>query len=287
MRVWSVLALLLVAAAPALAETDCSPAGVNAARREFRTFYQAKDYARARNILGPFEDCFGGDPQGTLAAAVLSDLAIAAYHAGDSETCAETLVPYAPDAKGSEARLAELPEKVRRGVLFNLRLCTGGCPMVAPNCQSIAAALALQKRAKGRFAAPACPFPAGDNAVAVPNARNSCLTILPPRAEVSWSERAEADPEAVCPRLALVRSDRGAVRTSELPLPKGSWLRDLEICCVKPILGVAKDGSFAVEPEDNPPEGCLSGHRTYVVEEVYALDRGRLRLKHKVREGVY
>lgn len=247
--------------------------------------YAAKDYAGARDLLSPVADCFGGDPQGRLAAAVLSDLAIAAYNAGDGEGCAEALAPYAPDAKGYEQRLARLSAPLRNAILFNLRRCAAGCPMVAPTCRSIAAALALQKRAKGAFAAVGCPVPAGGNAVALSG--NTCLTILPPLEEVPWGERAEADPERVCPRLALARKNYAGVQTSELPLPKGSWVRDLELCCVKPVLAVAKDGSFAIEPEDNPPEGCLSGHRTYVVEEVYTLERGRLRLRHKVREGVY
>jgi hypothetical protein len=260
-------ALLLLAAFPAFAAADCS------------------HYAAARDLLAPFADCFGNDPQGPLAAATLSDLAIAAFHAGDGEGCAEALAPYGPDDKGSPQRLEALPAGLRQVVLFNLRLCTSGCPMVAPTCQSIAAALALQKPGKGNFTARACPFPVGDDAVGLLQDRNACLTVLPSRAGIPWGERAAADPKAVCPRLALARKAAGAVRTTEIALPQDSWLGDLEICCVKPVIGVAPDGSFAIEPEDNPPEGCLTGHRTFVVEEIYTLDRDRLRLKHKLREG--
>jgi hypothetical protein len=281
------LLALLLATGSARADIDCSPAGINAAREAFRAQYQAKDYAGARDILVPFANCFGDDPQGALAAAALSDLAIAAYHVGDGEACAEALAPYAPTAKDYRRRLARLPRAARGGILFNLHRCVAGCPMVAPTCQSIAAALALQRRAKGNFSATQCPFAAGGPAVAFPRGGDTCLTILPPLREVPWGERADADPDRVCPRLALTRREGGAVRVNEIALPTGSWLRDLELCCAKPVIGVARNGRFAIEPEDNPPEGCLSGHRTYIVEEVYALDHGRLRLRHKLRQGVY
>src|SRR5262245_21985812 len=203
MQLWFIIFLLLVAV-PAAAETDCSPAGIAAARKQFRTYYAAKDYAKARDTLQPLQsDCFGDDPQGILAASVLSDLAIAAFHAGEFEACAEALAPYSPYAPGYERRLASLTEQVRKSILFNLNLCTASCPMVAPTCQSIAASRALLKRAKGDFTAPVCPFPADGDAVAVPGVAGQCLTILPPRQEVEWGNRAEADPQAVCPRLGL------------------------------------------------------------------------------------
>jgi hypothetical protein len=121
----------------------------------------------------------------------------------------------------------------------------------------------------------------------VPGATGQCITILPPRKKVESGEYTGADPRAACPRLGLARSENGKVRTAEIPLPKDSWLRDLEICCVPPILTIAPDGRFRLVPEENPPEGCVTGHRTYVVEEVYALDHGKLKLIHKVRDGVY
>jgi hypothetical protein len=258
------------------------------ARKQFRSLYDAKDYVTARDTLQPFGlDCFGDDPKGVLAASVLSDLAIAAHKAGDDNTCIEALQPYAPNSSGSEQRRFGLPEQLKKAILFNLSVCKAGCNIVDADCQSICAALAIQKLVKGEFVSTACPFPARNGAVAVPEAAGQCLTILPPRKKLKWGDYTEADPRAVCPRLGLLHSEAGAVKTTEIPLPKDSWLRDLEICCVKPILTVARDGRFRLEPEENPPEGCLTGHRTYVVEEVYALDHGRLRLVHKVREGVY
>jgi hypothetical protein len=283
-----IVLLLLVLAAPAAANTDCSPAGVAAARKQFRNYYDTRDYTKARNTLRPFVlDCFGEDPQGILAASMLSDLAIAAHHAGDDDVCIEALEPYAPGTSGSERRLSGLPDELKKAILFNLGRCTRGCNIVDAPCQSIRASLALEKLVKGGIAASACSFPAGKDAVAVPGAAGHCLTILPPRRAGEAAYRDNADPRAVCPRPELARREGKAITRTEIDLPNGSWLRDLEICCVRPILTVTRNGEVVLVPEENPPEGCLTGHRTYVVQEIYALDRGKLRLIHKVREGVY
>ena len=118
--------LSLVAAVSAAAGTDCSVTGIETARREFRTYYDAKDFAKARDTLRPFErDCFGEDPQSVLAASVLSDLAIAAHHTGDDDICIEALEPYAPGSSGSERRLSGLPDELKKAILFNLGRCTG------------------------------------------------------------------------------------------------------------------------------------------------------------------
>ncbi len=281
------LVCLLLAAAPAAADADCSPATITTARTQFRMLYAAKDYAKARDTLAFGLECFGDDPTGVLAASVLSDLAIAAYNAGDDSTCIAALQAYAPNTRGYKQRLSGLPEQLKNAIRFNLTRCTGGCSIVDPECQSIRTALAVQKLVRGDFATPACPFPARRGSVALPGHPGRCLTILPPRRRLKWGDYTEADPRTVCPRLALLRDEGGEVRTVEVPLPKDSWLRDLETCCVAPGLSIARDGRFRLLPEENPPEGCVSGHRTLVVEEVYALDDGKLRLVRKVREGVY
>jgi hypothetical protein len=134
---------------------------------------------------------------------------------------------------------------------------------------------------------PLAPFPARSGSVALPDKPRQCLTILPPHKKLKWGDYTEADPPTVCPQLGLLRDEGGEARTTEIPLRKDSWLRDLETCCAKPGLSIAPDGRFRLLPEEDPPEGCVSGHRTLVVEEVYTLNNGRLRLVHKVREGVY
>jgi hypothetical protein len=286
-RLWLVVCLLL-ASTPAASGTDCSPNAVDAARKQFRGLYSIKDYASARDVLQPFGlDCFGSDPKGILAASVLSDLAVAAHNAGDDETCISALRPYAPDSTGYRQRVSRLPETLRNAILFNLSACTGGCNIVNADCQSIRSAMALQKLAKGHFISAACFFKASSGAVALPGTAGQCLTILPAKKKLNWGDYTEADPRDVCPRLGLLHSEAGAVKTTEIPVPRDSWLRDLEVCCVKPALSIASDGRFRLLPEENPPEGCVSGHRTLVVEEIYALEHGALRLIRKVREGVY
>jgi hypothetical protein len=278
---------LLLAATPAVADTDCSPAAITAARTQFRPLYAAKEYAKARDTLALALECFADDPKGVPAASVLSDLAIAAYKAGDDSSCIAALQAYAPSSRGYRQRVSGLPEPLKRAIWFNLTLCTGMCNIVDAKCQSIRTAFALQKLVKGEFATPACPFRARSGSIALPDQPGQCLTILPPHRKLKWGDYTEADPQIVCPRLGLLRDEGGMVRTTEIPLPKDSWLRDLETCCVKPGLSIAPDGRFRLSPEENPPEGCVSGHRTLVVEEVYALDNGKLRLVRKVREGVY
>ena len=264
--------MLLVVAAPAAANTDCSPAGIEAARKQFRNYYDTRDYTRARDTLRPFElDCFGENPQGMLAASTLSDLAIAAHHTGDDDVCIEALEPYPPALSGSERRLSGLPGKLKKAIRFNLGLCSAGCNIVDAASQPIRAALALQKLVEGGTAATACPFRAGKHSVAVPGMGGiACAT------------------SATATRRRGCESGHG--QSAGRMSPPGSRAerrrRDHEICCVRPILTVTPEGRFVVVPEENPPEGCLTGHRTYVVQEIYALDHGKLKLIHKVREGV-
>jgi hypothetical protein len=52
-RNW-LIALLLSVSAPASAETDCSPAGIEAARKQFGTYYSAKDCANAETRSNQF-----------------------------------------------------------------------------------------------------------------------------------------------------------------------------------------------------------------------------------------
>src|SRR5919198_6053966 len=171
---------LLLVAAPAAADTDCSPAAITAARTQFRPLYAAKEYSKARDTLAPALECFADDPKGLLAASVLSDLAIAAYNAGDNSTCIAALQAYAPSSRGYKQRASGLPEPLKRAIWFNLTLCTGGCNMVDAECQSIRTAFALQNLVKGEFATPACPFRARSRSIALPDQPGQCLTILPP-----------------------------------------------------------------------------------------------------------
>jgi hypothetical protein len=48
-----------------------------------------------------------------------------------------------------------------------------------------------------------------------------------------------------------------------------------------------RDGTISVGAGENLLRDCATGHCTYVVEEIHALEHGKLSFIRKVREGVY
>jgi hypothetical protein len=183
---------------------------------------QREGLRQRRNALQPvYANRFGVDPEGIVAASVLSDLAIAAHHAGDNGARIDALEPYAPMSSGSKRRLAGLPKQLKAAIQFNLSVCTAGCNIVDAACQSSRADLALQKLVKGDFASALCPFFAGKGAVAMPGAIQKCLTILPPREKVAWGDWANIDPQAVCPPLGLARRGQHQYQDSRNPAAAG------------------------------------------------------------------
>ena len=276
------LVFLLLAMRGGLA-ADCSGEGVAAARAAFKIRYHAADYSAARDILsGLWSDCFIAKPDGVAAAEIASDLAIAAHRAGDSDECLQTLADFMPGFRDAERRLAALPERLRKAIAFNIRLCARQCPGPGPGCLTLRVAQAHAKLARGEFTSAAlCKFDAGEGAVAL--SRDLCLWIEPPEREVDLAERETANPAEMCPPLSLVGRDG---RKRRVALPAVSWLRNVETCCAEVSIETAADGRVRIAPAENPPEGCLSGKRSFVAEDVFRLGRGTLHPVSRALIGV-
>jgi hypothetical protein len=162
---------------------------------------------------------------------------------------------------------------------------------VDAECQSARIEKLSVKLVRGHFGHPSCRFPAGDGAVALPD--GSCLATRPARGKLDFDKLGDIpDPLAVvdrgmCPSLVRFTRAGGRIRRSEARLPQMSWLVHVETCCAPLDLAVDRRGRVKIEPRENPPEGCITGHRTLLVQEVYSFTAGRPVLRHFVREHTY
>lgn len=291
------LTTLVMPIRPAAAEEpvpDCSARAIARTRAAFQAAYDARDYAAASAIIAPlWEACVRDRPAApALGAAIASDYAIAAHRTGDDELCLDLLLDYARPPGATVAGSARLPAALRRAIDHNIGLCrVRACAsQMSAACASLRILEQSARLVGPEFRAAPCGFGVeGVTAsVALPSAGGAraearCLALLPPElAEVSLGEREGGDPARVCPRAVLARrgsTGEGRVRTEPVALPDHSFLRDTGLCCAEVELTVAPDGRVAATPVENPPEHCLSGHRTDVLQDVFALRGTKLVLQ--------
>ncbi|MBS0642703.1 MAG: hypothetical protein JSS43_22795 [Proteobacteria bacterium] len=253
-----------------------------AARGAFKSAYDAGRFADAGAMLREVMNACGG-PSGGLSTATLgaiaNDLALALHRAGDDRACLDVLLDYDLAQSTPGARLAALPPALQRAMRFNWNLCVpacaGGPSAFDATCASVAAATQTAKMVGG-FREAACPLAKDTTAVALPD--GSCLALLPSRKPFDYATAQEESARDICPIPALISRRDGQTRTTKLETPARSFLLSPEHCCAPVRLGVDASGRIAATPDDNPPEGCLFGHRTAVMQDIFQLEGGRLRL---------
>jgi hypothetical protein len=275
-------------AAPAAEPRDprCGPSNISAARAEFHTDYAAGRFEDADKVLGQtWARCVRGhhwlDPQ--TAGEISSDLALAAHRAGDDSECLDALMDYWPAARAPDPSFSRLSPTLRAAMKFNWSRCRPTCVGQSNDavCQSIEAIEQGDKRVPGFRHIP-CPMTPGNSAVALPD--GACLVLLPAAKPFDPQTVDEHDPRDSCPTPALRVRRGGEVVTTPLRSPHGSLLVSPEFCCTPIDLTVDGAGRIAAEPDDNPPEGCLFGHRTAVMQDILKLERGRLVLVKQLAE---
>lgn len=275
---------------PAAAQPDCSPTAIAKTRQEFQRTYTAKDYAGAATLIDTFwNNCVVPpdkeiDP--VLAATISNDAALANHHTGDDGECLQWLA-YLPMPRHGNPKLDRLPARLRAAIKHNLELCRPHCataPAMDASCASISAAAELDAMVIGNFVEQPCPFETGGSpTLAVTGGR--CLAVFapkPPPREEAEREATEQDPELVCPRVALVRQSRGALVVDPVSVPAHSILRRLGVCCS--AINLASDGAGRIEltPAANPPEDCISGHRSSAKQDILELRGHALTLRHRL-----
>jgi hypothetical protein len=290
------LLLLVLAAAiapPAAADEDCTAAGIAAARKAFQAAYDAKSYDEAQSIIDPlWRECIAGQPVGReLAASVASDFALVSHRTGDDEMCLGLLEDYAPARTRNNDAMAALPPRLQQAIRFNFRQCRAYCtdnPLHA-TCAGIRVDEQLDRLVVGDFREAPCPFDAGGSpSLALPGAGGAaaCLALLPPLADPFSFDNAEtADPAQVCPRAVIVGKVGDQVSSDAVALPQSSFLQNVRLCCGELRLAIDAGGRIEVTPSENPPEDCLSGHRTAVLQDLFVLRGAELVLTHRLSEA--
>jgi hypothetical protein len=286
-------ALVITIASPVAADQDCTAAGIAAARRAFQAAYDAKSYDEAEAIIDPlWRECIDGKAVGReLAASVTNDFALVAHRTGDDEACLGLLADYAPARSRGNDAMAALSPRLQQAIRFNFKQCGTYCldnPLDAM-CEDIRVDEQTNRLVVGDFREAPCPFDAGGSpSLALPSTAGTvaCLALLPPLADpFSFEDAEQADPAQVCPRAVLARKAGDAISTAAVALPRASFLQNVGQCCGELKLAIDGTGRIEVMPTDNPPEDCLSGHRTDVLQDLFLLRGTELALTHRLSEG--
>ena len=265
----------------------CDAQLVTAARAAFKAAYAAGKFDDAANALGPvYTDCVipHRDLTPEMAGAITNDLVLALHRAGKDHECLEVLETYWPDNRAPTPEFARLSAGLRRAMKFNWHLCRPGChgtPDYDAVCQSIATQEEAEQLVPG-FRHVACPFVKGQTAVAL--ADGSCVALLAPRKSFEIPTAEQEDPHDICPTPAHITRKGGRTIIVPLQTPAHSFLLSLEHCCDKIDLAIDLFGQISAEPHDNPPEGCLFGHRTAVMQDIFRLEGGKFSLIKQLAE---
>lgn len=210
------------------------------------------------------------DVDGTAAAARFRER-IAACLPDHADACLEALGYDMPGYPEAEPRLAALAPAVRDAVLETLAACAEAAPWSSAGAISYRIGQANLFLHAGPLRALPCAERSAGASLVVPDGR--CLSIEPPPGDA-----------AACPALVVHEPDGS---TRPLDLPADAWLRDADLCCAAADLRATEAGDVRIAPLDNPPEGCTSGRRSRVVEEIYRLDGARLVPVSRVAIGVW
>jgi hypothetical protein len=258
----------------------CAAGPVSEARASFRAAYAAGKFGDAASALEAiWVEC--GLPHKLapeMAGAIANDRALALHRAGNDHDCLDALQEYWPNNRSPTRAFARLSPGLRQAIKFNWRLCLPGCsgaPGFDAVCESLAANEQSERVVQG-FRHIACPFWKGQSAIALPD--GTCLAVLASRKHFESSTADQEDPHNICPIPARVTRNGGRTIVRELRTPDRSFLLSLEHCCDSIDLTIDVSGRIAAEPHENPPEGCIFGHRTSVMQDIFRLEGDKLHL---------
>ena len=270
----------------AATEDACDVARVAQTRAAFRTAYAAGDFTTAATALRSiWSDCgmshhLSAETEGAIA----NDLALALHRADNDFDCLDVLEEYWPASNAPTAAFTRLPAGTRRAMKFNWGLCSAECPKaagVSALCDTLATTERYRDHVEGFHQRP-CSFATGMASVALPG--GACLTLLPPREPFDSSTADQRHLGDICPIPALVTRNGDKTTTTTLQAPPRSFLLSLEHCCQPIDLAIDANGEISAEPHENPPEGCLFGHRTPVMQDIFRLRNGKISLVHQLSE---
>lgn len=86
---------------------DCAPSQVRAARNRFKTTYDKRQFAEARELLSPIVEKCASVVTELDDGWIRNDLALTQYHAGDRSACRAVLKPWLELAQMPDARIRE------------------------------------------------------------------------------------------------------------------------------------------------------------------------------------
>ena len=284
------IAFVLPSGVPRAAETaaasqDCSSAGIAAGRAAFAAAYKAGDYAGAVAVFDKLAPaCFTERyPPPALRAGIDGDYALAQHRAGSDSDCIQTLEAYSPElTKRPVPAMTRLPAELQKRIRFNFGLCRPFCDSNFTDvaCYWLEADQQFDGMVQEDFRPAPCPFKAGRAALALPD--GTCLAVTPSLRRFTFETATDDGPARACPGLAIVSRQGGKLSRVPVAVPKGSFLKDLQFCCLQVDMARAPSGHIELTPTENPPGECLSGHRYQVLQDVLAFRDGRLALIHRL-----
>jgi hypothetical protein len=279
MRIWVVIVAAAAAwmlAGPAAAQdepdVDCRPAAVSAARTA-----AAAPGADAQAIWEPlWQVCvLQGDGEFTPseAAAVSLAYAGAAHSRGDDEACIDALNDYSPGRGGDTPAMAALDPRERARVRALFGQCHAWCQSTGQSAACATARVDMQREAlvEAGFEGAPCEID-GVPGQSVALGHGRCLARLDPMEPFETATAEQKGAATVCGGFALY--DHKGSRP--LKGPERGWPTDVGLCCAEATLRLNPDGRISIEPLDNPPEHCLTGHRTDVLQVIVRLEGDRL-----------
>jgi hypothetical protein len=261
----SVPGLLLTVAGPNAADLPCGAAAGRAVRKDAQKLVKAGRFQDAIKMYESFTERCAPTPNQDDGSGdedyfwLMSDHSYALLKAGRPLACRQ-LLQKADDAEMGLDSLGLGDTKVGKAIRHNQAEC-----------------LKAFNRAMGDFAAKRCPLPAGEGAVAVPDAAVRLAGASCVKLELARKRKKPADGSAApldCPRVTLISAgpDGKPAKTS-LAIRNGR-LSDISDCCnLDKIETAVRDGKLVVRVGSSDVAfDCQGGSAVTQLDEIYTVD---------------